>query len=172
MLPTVGAGLAPAQLPSNVSALLFGATARVTPTTPAISFWVGAFDWAGASPAPTFVSVFSFWTTVGATLAVAQNADAKIHIANTDANIHIANAAYTRAGASPAPTIGNIVGAYKSLVANHCLKIYKSHNKYMGKLWQRDYFEHTIRNYAAYQHIAEYIINNPAVWEKDKYYKL
>lgn len=33
------------------------------------------------------------------------------------------------AGASPAPTIttvGNIVGAYKSLVANRCLDIYKS----------------------------------------------
>ena len=31
----------------------------------------------------------------------------------------------TRAGASTAPT-GDIVGAYKSLVANECLEIYKS----------------------------------------------
>ena len=41
-------------------------------------------------------------------------------------------------GASPAPTntvtIGAIIGAYKSLVANRCLNIYKSKNKYMGKL--------------------------------------
>ena len=79
-------------------------------------------------------------------------------------------AANSRAGASPAPTIGNIVGAYKSLVANRCLKICKSNNEQMYKLWQRDYFEHIIRNDAAYKHIAEYIINNPANWKNDKYY--
>jgi len=43
------------------------------------------------------------------------------------------------AGASPAPTtIGDIVGAYKSLVANACLAIYKSKNEMMGKLWQQN----------------------------------
>src|SRR5690606_4905219 len=36
------------------------------------------------------------------------------------------------------PTIGDIVGAYKSLVANGCLAIYKSKNEMMGKLWQRN----------------------------------
>ena len=38
-----------------------------------------------------------------------------------------------RAGASPAPTVFDIVGAYKSLVANGCLDIYKSKNEMMGK---------------------------------------
>src|SRR5205823_4276295 len=31
-----------------------------------------------------------------------------------------------RAGVNPAPTVGDIVGAYKSLVANACLEIHKS----------------------------------------------
>ena len=77
-----------------------------------------------------------------------------------------------RAGASPAPTktVGDIVGAYKSLVANGCLDIYKSKNEIMGKLWQRNYHEHIIRNEQSYQRITEYIINNPAKWTGDKFY--
>lgn len=69
-----------------------------------------------------------------------------------------------------APTIGNIVGAYKSLVANGCLEIYKSKNEMMGKLWQRNYYEHIIRNEQSYQNISNYIINNPAKWAEDKFH--
>ena len=85
---------------------------------------------------------------VGATLAAAQNnnADTKNHWA----------------GASPAPTI---IGAYKSLVAHKCLEIYKSRNEYMGKLWQRNYYERIIRDEQTYKNIANYIINNPANWK-------
>jgi putative transposase len=75
------------------------------------------------------------------------------------------------AGASPAPTdgVGNIVGAYKSLVAFECLKICNSENKQMGKLWQRNYYEHIIRNHKSYQIIEQYITNNPTKWNKDKF---
>ena len=69
------------------------------------------------------------------------------------------------------PTISDIVGAYKSLVANECLKIFKSKNATMGKLWQRNYYEHIIRNEKSYQNIARYIISNPQKWKYDKYYK-
>ena len=73
------------------------------------------------------------------------------------------------AEASPAPTVGGIVGAYKSLVANSCLDIYKSKNEIMGKLWQRNYYEHIIRDEQSYNRIAEYIVNNPAKWTLDKF---
>lgn len=76
----------------------------------------------------------------------------------------------TRAGVNPAPTIGDIVGSYKSLVANECLKIYKSNNEIMGKLWQRDYYEHIIRNETSYKRISKYIINNPQQWDADKFH--
>lgn len=98
---------------------------------------------------------------VGATLAVAQNDTIAL---NDDADI--------RAGASPAPTISDIVGAYKSLVSNGCLEIYKSKNETMGKLWQRNYYEHIIRNEQSYQTISNYIINNPAKWQEDKFYAI
>jgi putative transposase len=69
-----------------------------------------------------------------------------------------------------APTVGDIVGAYKSLVANGCLEIYKSKNEMMGKLWQRNYYEHIIRNVQSYNTISEYIINNPQKWRDDKFF--
>jgi REP element-mobilizing transposase RayT len=36
--------------------------------------------------------------------------------------------------------------------------------------WQRNYFEHIIRDWQSYQTILEYIINNPQKWENDKFY--
>jgi hypothetical protein len=73
---------------------------------------------------------------------------------------------------NPAPTVtvSAIVGAYKSLVANGCLKIYKSKNQSMGKLWHRNYYEHIIRNEQAYHNISKYILNNPEKWANDKFY--
>jgi len=67
-------------------------------------------------------------------------------------------------------TVGDIIGAYKSLVANGCLEIFKSKNKIMGKLWQRNFYENIIRNPQSYQRISDYIINNPAKWSDDKFY--
>ncbi|MDJ1505578.1 transposase [Xanthocytophaga agilis] len=34
-----------------------------------------------------------------------------------------------------------------------------------GKLWQRNYYEHIIRNARSHQQIAEYITTNPLQWE-------
>ncbi|WP_017259785.1 transposase [Pedobacter arcticus] len=117
---------------------------------------------------------------VGATLAVAQTPAAHIDLVKLDdsakpndlAELDV-QAERFRAGASPAPTasVPDIVGAYKSLVSNTCLKIFKSKNKTMGKLWQRNYYEHIIRDERAYQNISHYIINNPAKWFDDKFYK-
>ena len=39
----------------------------------------------------------------------------------------------------------------------------------MGKFWQRNYYEHIIRNENAYHTISNYIINNPAKWNSDKF---
>lgn len=76
----------------------------------------------------------------------------------------------TRATARVSPTVGDIVGAYKSLVANGCLDIYKSKNEMLGKFWQRNYYEHIIRDDQSYQRISQYIIDNPAKWNADKFY--
>ena len=71
-----------------------------------------------------------------------------------------------RAATRAAPTIGQIVGAIKSISANRCREAGLS-----GKLWQRGYYEHVIRNEKDYLEICAYIENNPARWAVDRYYQ-
>ena len=70
----------------------------------------------------------------------------------------------------PRHTIGDMVGAYKSLVANECMKIFRvnNNNKTLGKLWQRNYYEHVIRDERDYEAIVDYIQTNPDNWERDE----
>jgi REP element-mobilizing transposase RayT len=73
-----------------------------------------------------------------------------------------------RATVKVAPTLGQIVGAYKSRVIHECLELAKIKDKFLGKLWQRNYYEHIIRDAEDLQRIREYIHNNPSNWTKDK----
>ena len=70
-----------------------------------------------------------------------------------------------------APTpLGGIVGSYKSIVANEWLKICKQNNEIMGILWQRNYYEHIIRDESDYQTHWQYIDENSLKWTEDKHY--
>ena len=40
----------------------------------------------------------------------------------------------------------------------------------MGKIWQRNYYEHIIRNEESYRKISDYIVNNPLNWRNDKFF--
>jgi len=40
----------------------------------------------------------------------------------------------------------------------------------LGKLWQRGYYDHVIRNYIEYETITNYIANNPLQWNNDKFF--
>ena len=64
-------------------------------------------------------------------------------------------------------TLGEIIGAFKSITANECLKIYKAKRQTMGKFWQRNFYEHIIRNQRSYEEIAAYIVENPLRWQDD-----
>ena len=75
-----------------------------------------------------------------------------------------------RTAARAVPTIPQIVGAYKSLIANQYLNLCKKNNIEMGQLWQRSYYDHIIRNEIDYLTKWDYIQNNIAEWTKDEYY--
>ena len=64
-------------------------------------------------------------------------------------------------GASPSPTITNMVGALKSQT---------SRLSGMAPLWQRSYYDHVIRNGEDYRRIAEYIEANPDRWNDDEFH--
>lgn len=40
-----------------------------------------------------------------------------------------------------------------------------------GKLWQRNYYEHIVRNEMALHKIRNYIVQNPSNWCKDRNYR-
>lgn len=72
----------------------------------------------------------------------------------------------------PAPTLGDIICWFKSKTTSHYIKgvkqeLYKPFNK---RIWQRNYYEHIIRNEKEYYAIIDYIQNNPKNWKKDENY--
>jgi REP element-mobilizing transposase RayT len=66
---------------------------------------------------------------------------------------------------SGAPTLGIIVGAYKSAVARQLRSALL-----IGPVWQRNYYEHVIRNEADLDPVRQYIRDNPVRWDDDPYF--
>jgi REP element-mobilizing transposase RayT len=56
-----------------------------------------------------------------------------------------------------------MIRAYKAAVT-----FWRRRNGYGGFKWQRDFYEHIVRDDGELQRIRVYIINNPLKWEKDK----
>ena len=76
---------------------------------------------------------------------------------------------YTSNFESPSKTIGAIIRGYKSSVTKQINTI----RKLPGfAAWQRNYYEHIIRNEEDLYNITQYIKNNPSNWDKDDLYKL
>ncbi len=75
----------------------------------------------------------------------------------------------TRAGARPAPTLGDIVGTFKSITTVKYIEWQRSvYGCSRPRLWQRNYWEHVVRNDADLDRVRKYIINNPVEWEADE----
>lgn len=69
-----------------------------------------------------------------------------------------------RAGLKPAPTLSEVVRAFKTFSARRI-------NEMRGSpgiaVWQRNYYEHVVRSDNELDRIREYIMNNPVQWELD-----
>ena len=63
-----------------------------------------------------------------------------------------------------------IVQWFKTMTTNEYIHGVKTleWKRFEGKIWQRNYYEHIIRNQQSYETISNYIINNPAKWDNDK----
>jgi len=75
-----------------------------------------------------------------------------------------------RATARVAPTMAKIVGTYKSLVANAWLKEFKKKGITMGKVFQRGFYDHVVRDEKNLVRIWEYIEYNPHNWDIKQFY--
>jgi putative transposase len=65
------------------------------------------------------------------------------------------------------PTLGQIIAYFKYLTTK---QINALDNAAGLHVWQRNYFEHVIRNELDLAEKREYIANNPKKWELDRYY--
>ncbi|MFW5701273.1 MAG: hypothetical protein ACOCWM_06240, partial [Cyclobacteriaceae bacterium] len=67
--------------------------------------------------------------------------------------------------------LGDMVGAFESITTVEYIRGVKQKKwpPFTKKLWQRNYWEHIIRHEKSYQRISDYIINNPAKWDSDKF---
>ena len=63
--------------------------------------------------------------------------------------------------------IPKLVGKFKMLSAKNINKL----NDKTGKMWQRNYYEHIIRDEKDYMRISNYIKNNPRKWKEDRFNK-
>ena len=69
-----------------------------------------------------------------------------------------------RFGHSAAGSLATIVRSFKSIVSKRINDLRKTPG---GPVWQRNYYEHVIRDEDSLRRIREYIANNPARWDFD-----
>ena len=75
-------------------------------------------------------------------------------------HIHIlVNLRMESGGASPSPTLNDVVCAFKSLTSRKCKSMFK-----VEKLFQRSYADHVIRDREDYDKRLKYICENPIRW--------
>jgi putative transposase len=76
----------------------------------------------------------------------------------------------TPALSTPAPTLGDVIGAFKSRVTVEYARGVRTFGwtPFDRRLWQRNYYEHIIRNEEALNRIRRYIVENPIRWAFDR----
>ena len=77
----------------------------------------------------------------------------------------------TRATTRVAPTLGHVIGVYKSVVTVQYVRAVNTHGwpRFQKRLWQRNYYEHVMRSAESLNRIRQYILNNPRDWYEDRY---
>ena len=111
-------------------------------------------------------------TIVGASLAGARPVDQSDGMDREHSESTRSGSSTVRAGARPAPTLGTIIGAFKSLSDRRCRKMFIAEHpdRRFGRLWQRNYHDHIIADGEELERIREYIDENVRNWETDPNY--
>jgi len=70
-------------------------------------------------------------------------------------------------------SLPDIVQRFKTMTTKRYIDGVKQNGwrTFPGKLWQRNYWEHIVRNETDLAQTREYIRNNPAQWKSDRLYR-
>ncbi|BBO90752.1 hypothetical protein DSCOOX_39320 [Desulfosarcina ovata subsp. ovata] len=73
-------------------------------------------------------------------------------------------------GGAPTMTLPDVVHRFKTMTTKRYSDGVKQNDwkPFPGKLWQRNYWEHIVRDELELNAIREYVRNNPAQWELDR----
>jgi len=73
-------------------------------------------------------------------------------------------------GVAPTMSLSDVVHRFKSLTATWRRQRRGRTDQELsrGRLWQRNYYEHVIRNERCMNRIRQYILTNPSRWTKDR----
>jgi REP element-mobilizing transposase RayT len=176
-----GASPAPTGRPPRGRPTEAGAVGAALAAAPGTGATGAGANRAGASPAPTgrpHAVAPTGAGAVGAALAAAPLAAAPLAAAPLAATPHPA----APGAAAPAewvipdpqsmnlhPKLSDVVGAFKSLVFKVYLDWTRSHDpERQARFWQRNYYEHVIRNERELAAIRDYIRQNPDNWNADR----
>jgi putative transposase len=68
-------------------------------------------------------------------------------------------------------SLGKMIQWFKTMTTNEYIRGVKQKGwkSFDGKFWQRNYYEHVIRNEAELENIRKYITDNPLKWPEDEY---
>ncbi len=86
------------------------------------------------------------------------------HVHGIIITVGATHASPPRQSGPPKGSLGAIVGSYKSAVSR---QINQLHGTPGALVWQRNYYEHIIRNNTGLNRIRKYIAGNPAHWDED-----
>jgi hypothetical protein len=75
-------------------------------------------------------------------------------------------------GGHVGPPLPRVIQWFKTMTTNEYIRGVKTLDweRFDGKLWQRNYYEHIIRDEKSHNTISNYIIDNPAKWMDDKFH--
>jgi len=79
--------------------------------------------------------------------------------------VPLQNAVHQQFGKPISGSLSTIIRSFKSAVTKN---INEMRQALGAKLWQRNYYEHIVRNEDELSRIREYIVNNPLKWELDR----
>jgi REP-associated tyrosine transposase len=78
-------------------------------------------------------------------------------------------------GRAPTPACGSaslqkVIQWFKTMTTNEYIRGVKAGSwpSFNGRLWQRNYYEHIIRDEDSLNRIRQYIVNNPTRWAFDR----
>ncbi|MCK4356656.1 hypothetical protein KAW44_06215 [Candidatus Bipolaricaulota bacterium] len=90
--------------------------------------------------------------------------------AHTDADIHTGTGTHVKGGTHVGVPLPGVVQWFKTMTTNEYIRGVKQFGwpRFDGRLWQRNYYEHIIRNDGESNRVREYIVNNPLKWGLDR----